>query len=160
MTSIREQVRELLDSTELSDPHAIADQLLVGLKGKARDAALAECLPQYVRIVVTQQRGTFERLDPASGNPGTQEDGAGSSRSSKWEAAGRVFRMRVFADGWRQLGDCTAEHLTFLADDRYAKAKELTSAGDRWSALRDLLARRGATQVRDLPESEVAEVLS
>lgn len=159
MSSVRDRVRELLESTELADPHAIAGLLLPELKGKAKDEALAECLPQYVRLLVSAERGHL-RLDRPREQPTSHTTPGRSSRSPKWENVSRVFRLRVFADGWRQLGDCTAEHLMFLADDRYAKAKELTSSGDRWSALRDLLVRKGATHVRELPESEVAEVLS
>lgn len=156
--SVRERVRELLDETELSDPHDIADALLAKLKGQAVRDALAECLPQYVRIVLARERWS-DRLDPASAVTETHTGTAGSSRSTKWAAARSLFRQPIFAGQWRQLGDLTVEEVTWLVDDRDRQAKELMLSRDRWSALRDLMARRKAKKVADLPEDEVAEVL-
>lgn len=156
--SVRERVRKVLVETELSDPHDIADALLAKLKGQAARDALAECLPQYVRIVLSGERRR-DRLDPAMGATTNQRSTAGSSRSSKWAAARSLFRQPIYVGQWRQLGELTVEEVTWLVDDRDRQAKELMIARDRWSALRDLMTRRKADRVADLPESEVAEVL-
>jgi hypothetical protein len=158
--SVRQRVLDVLDSTELSDPHAIADAIAADLRGAAAKEALAECLPQYVRVVLSSLRSNA-RLDPATWPSHTHEANAGSSRSSKWMAARDFFRQPIHAAGeWRQLGDLTVDEVAWLVDDRHRQAKELTIAADRFAALRDLMTRRKAKRVRDLPEDEVAGVLS
>lgn len=156
--SVRDRVRELLADTDLSDPHDIADALLGQLKGRSTRDALAECLPQYVRIVLARERWS-DRPDLAKEQADAHHDAARSSRSSKWAAARSLFRQPIYAGQWRQLGELTVEEITWLVDDRDRQAKELMIARDRWSALRDLMTRRKASKVAELPEDEVAEVL-
>lgn len=167
--TVRDRVRALLDETDLCDPHAITDVLLGELKGAKVREALAELLPGYVRVVINSERNGFtpygdedvDRPDPAKVQPTAHTRGAGSSRSTKWASARSLFRRRIQVDhDYLFLGDLTVDQVGWLVDDRYRKAKDLTSKGDRYAALRDLMVRRGVTRVRDLPEEEVAEILS
>ncbi len=161
--NVQDRVRQLLDNTDLSDPHAIAEKILGEMKGAKAREALAECLPHYVRLIIGKDRSSFaaDRLDPAREATDAQSSSAGSSRSARWEAAGRVFRRREFVNGrWDQLGNLTVDEVTWLAEDRYRKAKDLTSKGDEYAALRDRMVSRGAMRVRDMPEADVGEILS
>lgn len=169
--TVRQRVLDLLAETDLCDPHAITEALLGELKGARARSALAELLPGYVRVIINSDRNGFtperggDRPGPAIDVTKTQTSPAGpgqTSKSTKWEAARHsIFRHRVQVDhDYLLLGDLTVEQVGWLVDDRYAKAKTLTSKGDRYAALRDLMQRRKATRVRDLAEDEVAEVLS
>lgn len=156
---LRQRVRKVLTETELSDPREIAESIIGDLRGRAVRDALVECLPEYVRTVLSGER-SMQRLGLAHTRNDDQTIGSGSSRSSKWEAVGRLFREPMFVGEWKQLGDLTVEDLTWVVEDRDKKAKELMATRDRYAALRDLMIRQQVTRVRDLDEGQVREVLA
>lgn len=148
--SVRDRIRQTLASTDLTDPHDITQHLLPQLRGKAAAAALAEVLPHYVRQVFSSER--THRFDPARDDVGTHGTSAGSNRSPRWEASSvALLDVPVNVAGtYLRLGDCTADDLLWLAQDRHDKAKELGAAGDRYAALAAALTQRAAATVAAL----------
>lgn len=158
MPTVRDRVRQLLDETELVDPHDIADQIMDSLHGPEVRSALAECLSQYVRIVLSDER-YFDRLGSSKGVDANHEPTGGSSRSTKWTTARSLLRRPYFVGEWRQFGDLTTADVAWLAEDRYQRAKNLTTSGDRFSAVHDLMVRTEVEYVRDLPEDDLVGIM-
>jgi hypothetical protein len=150
--NLRQHVLDALDETDLVDPREIADHLLRNMPPAQAVEALRETLPNFVRLVIKANR--FDRLDRSIPPSNTHVRYERSSRSPKW------LRAREYVNKWRMFGDLSVDDVSWLAEDRYHKAKELTVAGDRWTALHELMLRRNVTHVRDLDPNEVEEIFA
>lgn len=68
--SLRHLIREVLDTTTMNDPHAIAPEVLRRVDASDLRAALGECLPALVREVIRGSRnGGFLSSPPQRSTP-------------------------------------------------------------------------------------------
>jgi hypothetical protein len=162
-TTIRERVVALLE--ELG-PEARTDAIVPRLEAELTSAELravvAELLPPYVRSVVKSEKSR-QRVD---GPPTTSDThtrlASGSPRWRTISATVRdLFEQHVELDGAiRRLGDLEPRDCLRLANDAQRIVTAARLAAIQWTRLHDLMAKRKAQHVRDLPESEVREVLA
>lgn len=65
----------------------------------------------------------------------------------------------VTADGWKCLGDCTAQDIAHIRDRYSRSAEENLHHAERYAALHDAMRTQSASVVRDLDMSVVEETL-
>jgi hypothetical protein len=157
VTSIRERVLNILDSSSLSDPRDIAEKILGDLAARERRDALVEVLPEYVRITIGRERHRPASDDPASGDPQNQSTNAGSSR---WRRAASVLARRYMPiDTWKPLRDCTRDDVLALVAGYRDRAVQNTHKAEQFEALAAQMAKAKAPTVGALSEDVVEEIL-
>lgn len=139
-TAVRDAIAAVLESTDLSDPHEIAAEVVRRLSAKELRSALTEVLPDFVRV--TMSRGRM--LNPAPLAP---------KSSSKVAACRTHWATRLvtplFVDGaYKRFGDCTAVDLK-------AVSLSLRVSADRSNAKADYYDSVAAA----LPEGATVSVL-
>lgn len=68
--SLRHLIREVLDTTTMNDPHAIAPEVLRRIDASDLRSALGECLPVLVREMIRSSRnGGFLSMPPQQSTP-------------------------------------------------------------------------------------------
>lgn len=171
---LRALVREVCDTSVLTDPPALAKEVARRIdEGDLREA-LEQVLPVFVQHVVSRRRG--DSSDPPTGqmNTGTQPAGAGrgptripAQRSRKVagirEAWRKHLRDRIAVgpdrSDWKFLGDCTRDDLGYASAIRRRHAETNAAAADRLDGLAELLAEHGVERVADLPDPMLAGAL-
>lgn len=155
MSSVRAQIIEILDTSALSDPREIAEKLIGDIPSRQLRAALAEVLPQYVRVLMTNDR----RSDPGRhSQPGSQTRSAPGSE--RWRAAAGVLASRFCPAGeWKPLRDCTRDDVLALVAERRDLAAKNAAVADQFERLHQLMSDRGVSTVGELAEAEVEGVL-
>lgn len=151
--SLRLRIRQIVENSETADPKVIADEVLASISTEEAVAALTECLPEYVRVVV-QSDG--RRRAPA----------AGLGRSWKTEAAKayaqKILRQRVDVSGvgvgWKFLAECTSDDLDAVASNRRKQADELVSTAAWFEKIAALLDEHSVETVKDLPEAVLSSL--
>jgi hypothetical protein len=153
--NLRHLIREVLTSSLMADPRALATEVLGRIPADQVEAALSECLPDVVREEIRCSRNRATNAAPMGERPGS----APSGRSAKvagiremWQAKLRE-RLHVgpSPSDWRLLGDCTAEHLDFAAAERREQAARCEARAEEYGALAGALRAAGVKRVRDLP---------
>lgn len=138
-------IREYLTRTKEADPHVIARRLVARIPTEERDAALASCLGDRVRIEIGRQRMHAHALPVAAQpRPGVS-----------WrKRAASVLNQRipVPGGGWKQIGDVTADEFDAIADDHARRAAEQEAVAARYRRYAQELRRSGAATLRDLGE--------
>lgn len=160
--TIREAVRWLLQTTELCEPLDIAATVLnEHLAGRELEA-LRECLPAYVRILLTQFRHQ-SRGGRSIPTPSSTDDHAWNGRPprpNRFMLISTVFANREYVNGeWRMLGDFTQTDVKQLASDRRRQADDMHHKAKKYEALHHLMVSEQAEYVRDLDENKVQEIL-
>lgn len=151
---LRAAVNDVLDTTSLTDPVAIAAKVAENVPTRQLRVALAEALVSFVANVNQRRRMNNPLL---GGAPQVR-----SGRSTKvagiatWWAA--ALRDRVHVDGGHKfLGDCTFDDLMFAASERRQQARLNEAKADQYEALAKLLREHGVDRVADLPPSAVTD---
>ena len=141
--SLRAIVRKALNSSALADPRALAAVVLDSLGEDQLRDALAETLPDFVRLVIAGSRANAV----SSPSPG-------SGRSWKVEALqdyGKLLRQRIHvANTWKFLGDCGADDLFAAAAERRNIAAQTLIVAERYERLGKAVEHAGVTTVRNL----------
>lgn len=160
MTTVRERVLEILATSSLSDPRDIADKIIGDLTARERQAALAEVLPEYVRITLHAGRGHHPTSDEPGSTQGTRTQDVAEPGSSRWRRVSSVFTGRYKPlDTWKPLRECTRDDVLALVDDYRKRAAQNTRKADQFEALAKRMAKAKVATVGDLPESVVEEIL-
>lgn len=158
--SLRAIVRETLNDSTLTDPRQLATIILERLEDHQLRDALAQILPEYVRIVIGVDRSH------APGYPlavdGTTNTAA-PNRSWKVEALqdyGRLLRQRIHIPntGWKFLADCGPEDLFGAAAERRDIATQTLVVADRYERLGKAVEHAGVPAVRNLPQDVIQRV--
>lgn len=154
-------IRDTLARSREPDPHVIARRLVARIPQENRDAALADCLGDRVRIEIGRQRMKTSPV-PAHPDDGAQvELGRGGAKTgrSKWTRLGPALRQRYsVGDGWKMLRDCTAEDCDLIAKDYARRSEEQAALQGRFMFLAEVLRSTGPTAtVADL-EPHVLEM--
>lgn len=155
-------VRQVMDETDIADPHELAAKVAEMVPARLRLEALRQALPTFVRVRVTQDRGSHTVSPSARGSGNTN-----SGRSSKvaairaaapaWKKALRE-RLNVGDRVWRFLGECTIENLRFAAVQRRQMALHNSEAAGRYDRIADALETHSVETVQQLPEPVLAEL--
>lgn len=157
--TVRDRVIRL--AQKLEGPHDIAQAVLAEIDPEdGVRQAFSEILPEYCRIVLTNQRRSMSRTILEDAAP----DATPAVRSAKNDAIRNWFQRYLelqlcVGDTWKRMGDCTADDLMFGAVDRRKKANELLFRAAELNALADALASSDKKHVRDLPEAVVRGAL-
>lgn len=151
--SLRLRIKQLMDESTTADPKVIAATVLESITTREMGQAFAECLPEYVRIVVVSEG---RRKAPS----------AGPGKSWKVEAAKayaqKILRQRVdvsgIGTGWKFLAECTSDDLDSVATHRRKQADELVNTAGWYEKIAALLDEHSAETVKDLPESVLSAI--
>ncbi len=154
--NLRDVVRDVCTSSRETSTDALADLVLRRIGPAAYREALSECLPEYVRHFLTQQRFTPEREDEDHG-PAPQP-----GRSWKVEGLRDLCEQRIpLGDGTMKfLGDCTRDDLAKVIEIRREQARRCEAKADFYEGLRRALARHRVEKVRELPEDVRARLFA
>lgn len=161
MTTIRERIFEILDTSALSEPTDIAEKVIGDLGPRELRAALAEVMPEYVRYVERNHRSSA----PAAASPISDDSGASDEAEAHTTRAPGSSRWRILAGRYRgveerkPLRDCTRDDVLAIVAQHRHQAATNTAAAERFGALHQLMVDRGAATVGELPEAEVEGVL-
>lgn len=153
--SLDDAVRDILATTGLSDPAAIALELLHRVPSYNQGAALAQALPPYVRQRLAAERA----LTTPHGARSVLVRSAKVSGITEWWRI--VLNDRVStANGWKTLGECTRADLEYLEKGLRGSAAKLTAKAEHYRRLRECLEEHAPTaQVRSLSKQAIIEVL-
>ena len=159
--NLRALVREVIDTSTLSSPADIADEVLRRIGPRDTKAALAQALRAFVRQCVSEQRMPV-RLTHVE----AQYDAKGNARpvqqvfipSAKqaairddWRRQARLFKVQG-EDGWKSLLDCTTADLLHAAASREQQGKRNLAKAKQYRALASTLRDHDAATVGELPE--------
>lgn len=133
--SVSDCLRQVLETTSLSDPRAIAAEMLDRIPRAARGAVLAQVLPLWVQGQVSRRR----LLSPVAAAP---------VPSPKVAAVRDDWAVRLntplCVDGlWKRLADCTANDLRTVAASLRALAAKTAAKADYYVELADLVPAGG-----------------
>lgn len=165
MKTVSERLDHILSTSSLCDAREIAEKLLSDIPSGERKAALAEVLPEWVRMSLNHRHGLVPGhvLDEAHAHSARDRDD--DNRSAGWQAYGAVSRG-IFGERWSNgehqkiLGNFTREDLEGAIAMRERHIEGVRDTISKLLRLRDMLnAARGAKRVGDLPEHKVAEVM-
>lgn len=138
---LRQSIRDLLDRTDETDPHAIAEQVAADIPPRALRGVVAGLLPDRVREEMRSQRGTA----PVSVDQPNGRRDLGAMTRDPW-------RMREFVPGvgWKFRGDLTADDLDAQADAYDKRASENAAHAKRCRLLAEQMRREGVATLRSL----------
>jgi len=137
--------RDVIASTDLTDPDAIADEVLVRTPRSGLRTAY--------RLLL--RRAALDAIRFANMSAG--EPRRTPNRSSKVAAIRDrhidYFAQRVYANGeWKMLGDCTPEDVLDLAAQRREVAARNAAKAEEYEALHARMVAVGVARARDLGE--------
>jgi hypothetical protein len=138
---LRALIVQTLSEHKSPDPHEVADEVLAAIGPRDVRAVLAQLLPDAVRKVIHQQRGTAP-VDAPSGNG---KRAVGAMVRDPW-------RLRVWVPGfgWKFRGDLTADDCSAIADDYVDRSRQMQEHAARWRGLSKRLREAGVATLRDL----------
>jgi len=163
---LRAEIRNVLDTTDLTDPGDIADKVAKSIPAKALRDVVRMMLRSYVRQVNNERR----TYSPPNFSTGGQR----RSDAQVNIAAGRSAKVQAIRDGWQAqldnrvhvgqsewkfLGDCTYDNLYALAAERETHAAKNASWARYYRSLAGLLTEHGVETVRDLPATVLMPAL-
>lgn len=155
--NLRALVREVAESSTLTDPGSLADEIARRIPAEHVHDAFVQMLRPYVRELITKDR--------SFGTPTDHHEAPRPGRS--WKRDGirahwrRVLRERVHVGvgpaDWKFLGDCGREDLLFAAAERRQMAEANLAKAAQFEQIAALL--DDDKTVRDLPDDTLAASL-
>lgn len=151
LPSIGTLIREAVVSLGVTDARTVASQVAARIAPEHRDHYLVELLVSRVSSEVSTGR---TKVTPPREVMSTKQH---LIRTQYWP---RFLAQSVTtADGYKRLGDCTAEDLLFLADVRAKQANELMMRSDQFRQLAGLVKKHRVRVLRELDPSSGEAVL-
>lgn len=150
--SLKAEIKKVVDTTDLADPREIAAKVAENIPAKMLRQALAQALPELVRVELTRSR-----RPPTAPAP--------SAHSAKRTAIAEMWRrhlrdrVHIGQSGWLLLGDCSAENFRTAAAERRALAIANSAAAEKYDRYADACDEHGVDRFADLPEALQAELL-
>jgi hypothetical protein len=162
---LRRLVREVMDSSTLADPHAIADEVYQRIPKSMIAVALQVTLKAFVRQVVSESRHRMSPSRVPVPNATVGGSGFSAKRAGIAEWWQRALRDRVEVGGsgkreWKMLGECTADDLERAAAFREQQAERNKSVARMYRAWARTLNERGVQQMRELPPEVLQQNLA
>lgn len=158
---LNKRVEQLLDDSDLSEPHEVADKVIAGLSRTERPVAFREAMTAYVRTVMGNHRRSLRHIEPYLETPGggtksgpTPNPPAtrrpGVSRYHKAALAG-VWRGRYRGvDRMKPLGEFSVADAEFARNDRLGRAATHRKEAERFGRLIEVMTARGVERAADL----------
>lgn len=150
--SVTQHIRDLLSTSEVTDPASVAEQMIEGSTAATRKEWLAAVLPSYVASVMRADRNTA--LNHVANPRRTPSASAKVAGIRDWWTKFIESRIAV-GDHWKAVGDLDADDLASVALARREQAAKLHTQADRYETLIGLLADHGVAVVRELPSDVV-----
>lgn len=159
--NLRETIREIAMTRDEWDLSALVNATHVATPRDEIDAAYREALREIVRVELGNaktSRPGHRAIDTHAANAGAGHNHAGSRTA----LARAGFRRQIHAasDTWKSLLSCTADELTYAAEECERMASANAASAERYRRLVKLMIEHGAAIVAELPESAIAEVFS
>jgi hypothetical protein len=150
---IRAAIREVVDSSDLTDPGEIAAKVAEQVPAPKLRHVLAMVLRDYVRVELHRYRTWRKPVEPAPKPARSPHQAA----VREWV---RVLRQPVAVEEnvWKQFGECSADDLAFLAGDRRQNAADSIAAAERFEKYAAALDESGAETVADLSDAVIASI--
>jgi len=151
---LRRSIRAIVEETDLASPEEITEKLAGQIPARDLRAVVTVLLRDYVRVELSRLRM----------RTGSDSPDATTNRSAKVAAiraaAPRWLRDRVFVGGseWKLLGDCTADNLAYLQQERRDNAARSLAAAEFFASLEKLVRRHKVARVSDLPPRTLGTV--
>jgi hypothetical protein len=170
--NIRQLIREVLRSSTMADPSAVADEVMRRIPKNMIRAALAQVLRDVVRQVMGEERqanrgGSSVTAEPQPTQPALRIADGGDEPPAKpvpnrsWKRVGisdgwqkrLMDRVHVgqSAQDWKLLKFCTYEDLLFAANERRGIADSNNAAARQYDAWARLLTEHDVATFGDLP---------
>lgn len=165
--NLKREIRDVIRGTDLASPEEISAKVLENVPESAVWEALAQALPDLVRIEVARERArpaTAARPatpTPTADNPARASHGVQSAKVREirehWQRHLRD-RISVGRDTWLMLADCTAGDLRVAAEERRARADRMNDAADRYSRYADVCEEHKVARFGLLPKRVLADL--
>lgn len=179
---LRAELRNILDTTDLTDPGEITDKVIATIPPDALVDVLRQVLRPYVqnflgtdRLRLIQSSSSDHRFNDAhcrpaaAGQPLDRESGSQSSADShdgraaaprSWKRDGirDIFRSRMPGQG-KMLGDCTVEDITAAAIERETLSAKNAAWAVRYRKLAKRMEQYHVTLVSELSPDLVRDIL-
>lgn len=167
--TIRSMLRDILETTDLTDPHDIVDELLKRIPKARYRAVLQILLGDFVRAHLGESRRRAT-LPPATSFPKiitTKHAGGIKSKATSatvaairdgWQRHLRD-RINVGSNDWKMLKDCTYDDLMSAAAAREKQAEANKAWAQRFHGYAALLTEYDVKHFGDLPTEVHLKVL-
>ena len=152
--SVRTHIRQVIESSSLSDPHDIAAKVIESASRAEQREWLAEALPSMVVEVMRLDRNRAMSMTHEARRPVRSAKVAGVR---DWWS--KFLESRIAVDGvWKPVGELDAADLRSVIAEREKLAAEITAQAGRYAHLLSLLAEFKVATVAELPRDAVAAV--
>jgi hypothetical protein len=146
--NLRGLVREVLRSSTIADPGAVAVEVLKRIPSRMHKAALGQALRLYVRQVISEER-ISHRSEPAAAHQPPARSAKVAGIRDGWQ---KRLRDRVHCNGtWKFLAACTYDDLLAAAAERRQLADRNQAWARQYDAWARLLTEHDAETFGDLP---------
>lgn len=164
--NLRHLVQSVCDTSTLTDPDALAKEVLSQIAKEDEHAALEQAIGTIVRKFVSADQRKPLISPGGQGEADSQGRGAagGSNRSRKVAAIRNNWqtqlsaRVNVGAREWKFFGDCTLDDLNFMATHRRQLAASNFRIAKNLDSLGQLLIKHSVSTVREIPEGDAVEL--
>ena len=154
--SLRQQIRELINTTSLTDPHEVAAKLVESATAEDRElwlmdatvAVCAEVMRTERNASIADMRGRESRRTPS-------KSAKVAGIRDHWA---RFCAARIPVDGrWTTVGALDAESLPLVIEERRRQAAAMSAQADLYERLLSLVVQHKARSVSALPAKARAE---
>lgn len=174
MLLIRKIFNEVLEETDLTDPHSIADEMERRITPEDKDQILHETVHQYaVNSVSDSRKGVPPellegmappqvrapaKLTPVHPRPTAVRSAKVAGVRDWWTS---FVNERVQVNGeYKLMGACTVPDIEIMVLDRRDRAARLSAHADKFEALAAQMRATGAVTVKDLDRERVKQSLA
>lgn len=145
--SLTQTVRQIMDTTSLSDPREIAAKLLADISPDEYRAALEEALPPFVRTALSR-----DRLAQTGSKSGPSRSGKLAAIRDHWER--RLATPLLVNGAYKRFGECDASDLHMAAEALRADAARMTSKADYYDEIAAALPAGATVSALDADPTE------
>jgi hypothetical protein len=154
---LRAAMTEIINTTNLSDPHLIATRIAEKVPAKLLRTVLIQALTEWVRVFLTQQRKNTEIVRPGSRPHNPSAKVAGVREAAPFWMRAIRDRCRG-ADRMKMICEFTIKDSIFAADERRKQARLNDAKAAQFDIITDVLKEYEAYCVGDLPEDVLASI--
>jgi hypothetical protein len=175
MSGIRKIVREVLETTGLTDVHEIATKAVQAVPDDDLRPSLIDALPALIRIEIGQQRRDAfngRTQTPAQPSPPQPMSSRQPTQSRRPGKLGRLddhtevlnhplLKQRIHtATGFKLFAECTVADFRFAASERTTKAHNDTVWARRFESAAAVMEKAGVKVAGELPTKQLNEIMA
>lgn len=144
---LRAAIREALTEGGCDSFREYAERVVETMPRTAYRDVILRTLPDYIRDLDRREAGP---VTPPALVPGVNPSRRVTAVAHAWEKL--IARQIITEEGiTKPLADATREEVIFYADMLRAKGREILATADGFDRIADLMRKRRAERVRDLP---------